>query len=302
MCACMCTCTHTCTLIILQHAANAAHPPLASRSSAFVDAEYSFPWFVTSFARMRLFFGHAAFNGHAFKGQEELVDIMRDIDDRFVASARVWIEKYILATMIENVRRNIDTDDWSDSGTGTSLGVVMLVNEACAHLSNFAEILSKMNASEAVAAVLCERLVAVIFSAINQYCKQLLRPLRDVLRTNVAAITGRSSPGHGDAEAHSKAEPHALGEIITSEVMVVLNNFLYLRGKLDYIMQQSTDSCLRKASQQPFVDSHQDMLVHAQHKQKRQLNFALLMVTDAAAQCCVTPACTLAGCSSIVFL
>ncbi len=227
---------------------------------------------------------------------------MRDIDDRFVASARVWIEKYILATMIENVRRNIDTDDWSDSGTGNSLGVVMLVNEACTHLSNFAEILSKMNASEAVAAVLCERLVAVIFAAINQYCKQLLRPLRDVLRKNVAGVTGRSSPGHSDAEAHSKAEPHALGEIITSEVMVLLNNFLYLRRQLDYIMGQSTDSCLRTASRQPFVDSHQDMLVHAQHKQKRQLNFALLMVTDAAAQCCVTPACTLASCSTIVFL
>ena len=206
----------------------------------------------------------------------------------------------------------IDTDDWSNSGTGNSLGVQFLVNEACTHVSNFAEILSKMSATEVVAVSLCDRIVTVVFAAIGQYCKQLKRPLRDILRKNVSVVTGRSSPAAADALADGYLP---LGQIITPDVMVVLHNFLYLRSHLDYIMDHIALTCLKHDSRQNFTEQHQDAgavtpnnqtvnplhiiltheaVVSVQHKLRRRLSGALLMVTDAAAQYCIAPACTAA--------
>jgi hypothetical protein len=288
------TCIHNWAVIIIQKAANAAHPPHTVKSEAFVDAEYSFPWFVTSFGRMISFFRHSAFKSDAFSGKKELIDILGDIENRTVASARVWIEKYIHSTMIENVRTNTGSDDWTDNGTGNSLGVVLLINEVCAHVTNFAESLSKMGASESVNLSLCERLVEVMFSVLRQYSKQLLPRLRDALHKNASAITGRASPVGEEAGNVSKGSPHMLEEVITSEVIVMLHNFLYLRNHLDYIMDQIALACLRHASRQPFIDAHQATLAAVQAKLRHQLSSALLMVTDATARFCLEPACAAA--------
>jgi hypothetical protein len=302
---------HKWALIIMLFATNAAHPPAFSKSPAFVDSEYSFPWFVTSFSRILSFFKHSAFKGESYSGNIELIDLKKNVEDRIIASARVWIEKYVHATMIERVRRIIDTDDWCDKGTGNSMGVWLLVSDVCAHVANFAEILSKITLPESVTVSLCSRLVVVMFSAIKQYTKQLQRPLRDILRQNASIITNRSSSSSNVVEtdgkslrdmltstssksAEAETTSNALGEVITPEVMAILHNFLYLRSRLDYIVDQIALTCLRHASRQSFVDSHQEDLCQVQAKLQLQLSGALLMVTDAAAKFCLEPACTAA--------
>ena len=194
--------------------------------------------------------------------------------------------------MIERVRRIADTDDWKDEGTGNSMGVVLVLTDACAHVADFADILSKINLSESVTLSLCNRLVLVLFSAVKQYTKQLQRPLRDILRQNASIITSRSSSTSKSPVAESKSNPP--GDVITPEVMTILHNFLYLRSHLDYIVDQIALSCLRHASRQAFIDSHQEHLARVQSKLQYHLSSALLMVTDFTANFCLEPACSAA--------
>ena len=91
------SCIHSWAVLIMQHASNAAHPPMSSKSPAFVDSEYSFPWFVASFARITSFFKHSAFRGDEFSTNIELIDILKDVEDRTISSAGIWIDKYVHA-------------------------------------------------------------------------------------------------------------------------------------------------------------------------------------------------------------
>jgi hypothetical protein len=198
------------------------------------------------------------------------------------------------STIIENVRRNVKSDDWSDHGTGNSLGVVLLVQEACTHVSNFAESFSHFSVPEAVTLTLCNRLVDVLFQGIRQYSKQLQFSLRDQLHWNTAVIARDPSASAEESKDDNTVRPHDLQEVISPEVMVILHNFFYLRNHLDYVLDQIALNCLKSSSREPFKESHQALLINVHAKLRHQLSAALLMVTDATAKFCIEPACAAA--------